>query len=83
MALHQNLTDPELHEPKGASTAPSRTVYIADGSGSGDWEPPQASDVQVEAGTDGLLADDLQAILQDIYTKIAALDLRVTELETP
>lgn len=83
MAQHNALTDPELHEPKGASTAATRTVYIADGTGSGDWELPQASDVQVQAGTDGLLADDLQAILQDIYSKIAALDARVTALETP
>jgi hypothetical protein len=37
MALHSALTDPELHEPKGASTAVVNTVYVADGAASGDW----------------------------------------------
>jgi hypothetical protein len=34
---HNTLTDPYLHEPKGASTAASGAVYIADGAGSGAW----------------------------------------------
>lgn len=34
---HNTLTDPYLHEPKGASTAASGTIYVADGAGSGDW----------------------------------------------
>jgi hypothetical protein len=34
---HNTLTDPYLHEPKGASTAASGDVYIADGAGSGAW----------------------------------------------
>lgn len=37
MADHKILTDPELHEPKGISTAVADTVYVADGSGSGTW----------------------------------------------
>lgn len=35
--IHASLTDPELHEPKGISTATSGSVYIADGLGSGNW----------------------------------------------
>lgn len=35
---HSALTDPNLHEPKGASTAASGKVYVANGSGSGAWE---------------------------------------------
>lgn len=35
--LHRNLTDPEIHEPKGISTALEDQVYIADGLGSGEW----------------------------------------------
>jgi hypothetical protein len=35
---HNTLTDPYLHEPKGASTAASGAIYIADGAGSGDWK---------------------------------------------
>lgn len=37
MPEHNSLTDPELHEPKGVSTASDRQVYIADGAGSGSW----------------------------------------------
>lgn len=36
---HASLTDPNLHEPKGISTASADHVYISDGSGSGDWTP--------------------------------------------
>lgn len=39
MALHKDLTGAELHEPKGVASAASGTVYVADGSGSGDWTP--------------------------------------------
>ncbi len=38
MALHSSLTDPNIHEPKGASTANDGEVYVADGAGSGAWE---------------------------------------------
>jgi hypothetical protein len=34
---HSALSDPYLHEPKGASTANAGEVYVADGAGSGDW----------------------------------------------
>lgn len=36
---HSALTTGELHEPKGAATATSGEVYVADGLGSGDWAP--------------------------------------------
>lgn len=38
MAEHVDLTDPELHEPKGVAAASADTVYVADGAGSGTWE---------------------------------------------
>lgn len=34
---HSSLTDPNLHEPKGISTAAANTVYLANGSGSGTY----------------------------------------------
>lgn len=37
---HSSLTDPQLHEPKGISTADDGAVYVANGAGSGDWEVP-------------------------------------------
>lgn len=37
MTEHVNVTDPNNHEPKGASIAVADTVYISDGAGSGSW----------------------------------------------
>lgn len=37
MAEHVDLTDPQLHEPKGAAAASSGEVYVANGAGSGTW----------------------------------------------
>ena len=37
---HADLTDPNLHEPKGAATAVVDSIYQADGAGSGDWKLP-------------------------------------------
>jgi hypothetical protein len=34
---HSTLTDPNLHEPKGASSASANQLYLSDGSGSGTW----------------------------------------------
>lgn len=34
---HKNLTDPQLHEPKGASTASANQVPFADGEGGTSW----------------------------------------------
>ena len=34
---HSTLTDPNLHEPKGISTAAADQLYRANGSGSGTW----------------------------------------------
>jgi hypothetical protein len=44
MALeHASLTGSQVHEPKGVQTAPSGTVYVSDGAGSGDWSDPLVS----------------------------------------
>lgn len=34
---HSAQTDPDLHEPKGVSTANANEVYVSDGAGSGNW----------------------------------------------
>jgi len=44
-ALHKDLPDSELHEPKGVSTAASGEVYVSDGVGSGTWQAPPAGPV--------------------------------------
>lgn len=43
---HRLLPDSELHEPKGAASAISGTVYVSDGSGSGDWTKIPATTLQ-------------------------------------
>lgn len=37
---HKNITEADLHEPKGVSTASSGTVYKANGAGTGAWSYP-------------------------------------------
>ena len=39
MAEHNTLTDPAIHEPKGASTAALGEVYVSNGAGGGTWTP--------------------------------------------
>ena len=35
---HSVITDPDVHEPKDASTASVGQVYVSDGAGSGTWD---------------------------------------------
>jgi hypothetical protein len=35
---HVDITDPNVHEPKGAASAAADSFYVADGSGSGSWK---------------------------------------------
>ncbi len=37
MPEHSVITDPNIHEPKGISTALANEVYVADGGGTGSW----------------------------------------------
>ena len=39
---HKLITDADLHEPKGVASAANKTVYVANGSGSGSWTAPNA-----------------------------------------
>lgn len=34
---HKDITDPDIHEPKGVNAASIGATYVADGAGSGDW----------------------------------------------
>lgn len=34
---HSSLTDPNIHEPKGVSSATANKVYMSNGAGSGSW----------------------------------------------
>lgn len=61
MAEHSSLTDPALHEPKGASTAAATAVYISDGAGSGVWTALKNANRMVVQGfiTDLSTAEDV------------------------
>lgn len=52
---HSVLTDPNLHEPKGVSTATTGQVYVANGSGTGVWKdvPPTSLTGLASNGTNG------------------------------
>ena len=49
--LHKNLTDPQLHEPKGISKAIENAVYFADGKGKGSWKQVEFSLLRFDAPT--------------------------------
>jgi len=40
---HKLITNADLHEPKGVSAAANKTVYVANGSGSGAWVLPSTT----------------------------------------
>ena len=40
---HNLITGSDLHEPKGVSAASNKTVYVANGSGSGAWVLPSTT----------------------------------------
>lgn len=69
MAVQHNvITDPNIHEPKGASTASAGQVYVADGAGSGNWRTPGGGDYAEIYITGGTVATALPAA--SAYTKI-------------
>lgn len=47
---HNAIVDPNIHEPKGVSTATSGQVYVANGSSSGVWTDLTTSYSMVDAG---------------------------------
>jgi hypothetical protein len=46
---HSVITDPHIHEPKGASTASNGTVYVANGAGSGTWKVIEIANLDYDA----------------------------------
>lgn len=50
---HKNITDPDIHEPKGVASAAVGKVYVSDGAGSGSWEYPSGyahGEIYIDAG---------------------------------
>tara|TARA_R110002153_G_scaffold5540_2_gene25685 strand:+ start:4920 stop:5390 length:471 start_codon:yes stop_codon:yes gene_type:complete len=54
---HSSLTDPYIHEPKGAATAAAGRVYVANGTGSGAWTAKET-----------LVGETLNGYLDDVST---------------
>lgn len=63
---HSTITDPHIHEPKGASTAGNGTVYVATGTGTGSWSVL------------GLSSIDYAALAAEIQGDLTSGDLDVT-----
>jgi hypothetical protein len=50
---HSTITDPNIHEPKGVSSAAAGKVYVANGAGSGSWQYPAGyahGEIYINAG---------------------------------
>jgi hypothetical protein len=56
---HKDITDPNIHEPKGVITAAAEKVYVSNGAGSGTWAKYKAAQLDSESATAGspLVAD--------------------------
>lgn len=82
---HSAITDPHIHEPKGASTASVDTVWVADGAGSGAFqkiEGDQFDETSVETFIQNALDDNsvdvtgrfyLTAVIEDVSTASSIL----------
>lgn len=68
---HSAITDPDIHEPKGASTAAAGTVYISDGAGSGSWQVNAAAKYGEIIITNSAVAQTLSAA--SAYAKLNPL----------
>jgi hypothetical protein len=60
MVEHVTITDPNIHEPKGVSTAANNTVYRANGGGSGAWTILSSNSLNMTE-IEGVLRSDAQA----------------------
>lgn len=73
---HSAIPDAERHEPKGASTAVSGSVYVSDGAASGSWAwQPQAITLDIatlNTVTDYYLVMPHACTIDKIYTVIDA-----------
>lgn len=68
---HKNLTGADLHEPKGAATASSGQVYVSDGAGSGIWQNPLSSVVNLNSF-------DVNGVIEDVSTADDSYYIRFT-----
>ena len=63
---HSAITDPDIHEPKGVSTAASGRVYMSDGAGSGTWLRP----MDLVATGDSVTSSGVEITGLEIYSEL-------------
>lgn len=81
MAVHRDLPDNQLHEPKGVAGASANTVYQADGAGSGSWSLPDAADISVN--NPDYVSTNLNDALTEIFEVFGLVDARFTDVSSP
>ena len=65
--LHSTITGSDNHEPKGAESATSGTVYKSDGIGSGTWSNILAAEVPIADPNNVITATNVETALYEIY----------------
>jgi hypothetical protein len=80
MPEHVAITDPQIHEPKGISTAAAGTVYKANGTGSGTWSDilstvKNKNRIQLSTRIDNLTTAGSSWVVCPIAGKIAEIDV--------
>lgn len=58
---HKDITDPDIHEPKGAAVAAVGTVLFALGDGTTEWRTPDYTDLGGAVSVSSNLAEELNA----------------------
>lgn len=67
MVQHKDLTDDQLHEPKGASTAAAGTVLTANGDGTTSWK---------QASSGGSSSGDISSLYGHLYPGVLQCPLK-------
>lgn len=85
---HSVISDPNIHEPKGISTAPADSVYMANGVGSGTWVDKSTlgpsrgrgvfSNITLSAGPISLVQDTPYQLTQWVLDEASQGDFTLT-----
>ena len=74
MPHHNTLTGADLHEPKGVESASAKTVYVANGSGSGAWTKQAAVDVTVSDPQSVFTGNNVEDALYELYQGVFLIE---------
>lgn len=82
MVAHNTLTGADLHEPKGVASASADTVYVADGSGSGTWQKPEAGNITVADINTVFTGTDVETVLYELYQTQNLIEGQFTDISS-